>query len=85
MRQLRSKLRVTLRPGHARAAVLVAVLVATAGCTSAEERAARADAQIKEERLNTLAEYKECVRDADGKSDKLRTCDALLKAVEALK
>lgn len=62
-----------------------AVLAVAAGCSSPEERAALAEAQIKEERLNMVAEYKDCVRESDGDSGKLRTCDALLRAVEALK
>lgn len=72
---------------HSRSVIITvfSTLILVAGCTSPEERAARAEAEIKEERLKTLAEYKDCVREADGNTNKLVTCDALLKAIEALK
>ena len=65
--------------------IAITTLTLTTGCSNPEARAARAEAEIKEERLKTLAEYKECVKEADGDAAKLRTCDALLKAIEALK
>ena len=74
-----------MRHSRPLAFIACAVLALAAGCTSPEERAAEAEAEIKEARLNTLAEYKDCVRESDGDSAKLRTCDALLKAIEALK
>lgn len=56
-----------------------------AGCgSSPDERAAEAQAEYTEEKTKTLQEYKECVNDADGDEQELKSCEALLKAVQAV-
>jgi len=63
-------------------AILVCLLAI--GCTSSKERADEAQAEYTEEKTKTVQEYKECVKDAEGDEGKLKECEALLKAVEAL-
>ena len=41
-------------------------------------------AEYTEEKTKTLQEYKECAKDAEGDEQKLKSCEALLKAVEAV-
>jgi len=53
-------------------------------CTSPQDRAAEANAQYTEEKTKTLQEYKSCSEDAGDDEKKLQTCEALLKAVEAV-
>ena len=62
----------------------VAAFFALAACTSPQEKAAEAEAEYTEEKTKTLKEYKECAKDAEGDEQKLKSCDALLKAVEAV-
>jgi hypothetical protein len=68
---------------------IVAVLVVfacagLAGCSSAEKKAAKADAAYTEEKTKTLQEYKECIKDADDDEKELAACEQLLKAVQAV-
>ncbi len=56
-----------------------------AGCTSGAERAAEADADFKEERLNFLRKYQECVDQHKGDTKMLQSCEHYLKAIEAMK
>jgi hypothetical protein len=51
------------------------------GCTSAEDKKNEAQAEYTEEKTETLREYKECVKEAEGVEAKLAQCEALLKAV----
>jgi len=50
---------------------------------SPEGQKQQADAEYTEEKTKTLQEYKKCVKDSVGDSEKLKICDALLKAVDA--
>jgi hypothetical protein len=63
----------------------VLLLAATlAGCSSSpQEREDEARAAFMEERTRTVKEYKECIKKADDDEARLKTCEALLKAVEA--
>lgn len=72
--------------------ILTALLVALGGCASAEEKAAKArersykaEAEIKEERLELIDQYKTCVKNAGTDQVELNECDQYLKAIEALK
>ena len=68
---------------------LIAAMAMVVGCSSPQDRAAKAqersyslDAELKEERLQLLDEYKSCV---EGKpANEAETCDYLLKAIEAI-
>ncbi|MFV2061609.1 MAG: hypothetical protein ACC653_13065 [Gammaproteobacteria bacterium] len=50
---------------------------------SPEGQKQQAEANYTEEKTKTLQEYKKCVTESAGAADKLKICDALLKAVEA--
>jgi hypothetical protein len=54
------------------------------GCTSAEDKKNEALAEYTEEKTETVREYKECVKDAEGDEAMLAQCEALLKAVGAM-
>ena len=62
----------------------VALFLVLAACSSPQEKAAEAEAEYTEEKTKTLKEYKECAKEAEGDESKLKSCDALLKAVEAV-
>jgi len=68
------------------------VLTALAGCSSPEDRAAKAqersyDAQeeVARQRLELVDKYQACVEEAAGNAQKTEACDSYLKAAEALK
>ncbi|HHH44921.1 MAG TPA: hypothetical protein ENK49_12355 [Gammaproteobacteria bacterium] len=66
-------------------ALLAAVTtINLAACTSAEERAAEAQAEYTEEKTKTLQEYKACVDDAGSDEEDLKKCEGLLKAIDAM-
>ncbi len=65
------------------AAVLVTLWAV--GCASPQERASLADAKFKEEKVEILEEYKECVKENLGDEEKLASCEYMLKAIEATK
>ncbi len=61
-------------------------------CSSAEERAAKAqqrsyEAQEKlvKQRLDFVAKYQKCVTEAGGDKIKVEACDSYLRSAEALK
>ena len=56
-----------------------------AGCQSGAERAAEADADFKEERLNILQNYQKCVEQAKGDEKMLKSCEHYLKAIDSMK
>ncbi len=59
------------------------VLTLTA-CSSPQEDAAEAQAEYTEEKTATLKEYKECAKESGGDEVKMKQCDALLKAIQAV-
>jgi hypothetical protein len=70
-------------------AALIALL---AGCSSPQDKAAKAqegsyEAQEKvaRERLSLVNKYQECVKEAGDNQQKAAACDSYLKASEALK
>lgn len=79
----------------------VAVFAFVAGCSSPEERASQADADMKQKRMQLADDYQECTKKAnayeaakkDGTANDLRpsdqvemsTCDDIMKTMEALK
>jgi len=56
-----------------------------AGCQTGAERAAEADADFKEERLNILQNYQKCVEQAKGNEKMLKSCEHYLKAIDSMK
>ena len=56
-----------------------------AGCQTGAERAAEADADFKEERLNILQNYQKCVEQAKGDEKMLKSCEHYLKAIDSMK
>lgn len=50
---------------------------------SPEAQKQQAEAEYTEEKTKTLQEYKKCVNDSAGDAEKLKICNALLKAVKA--
>ena len=81
------------------AAVLVFAFMA--GCSSPQDKAAKADAEMTQKRMKMADEYKQCTEDAaayeqakkDGTADGVPTerqkttedCDEIMKMMEALK
>jgi outer membrane biogenesis lipoprotein LolB len=62
-----------------------------AACASPEEKAADAQAaqakaqeQIAKQRLDLVAKYQTCVKDAGADQQKVAACDSFLKAAQAL-
>lgn len=78
-----------------------AVLVLMAGCSSPEDKAAKADAEMKQKRMQLADEYQECTKKAaaydeavkKGEGEYVRPedqvtmaqCDEIMKTMEALK
>ena len=60
-------------------------LLLVTACTSAEERAARADEEVANRRLELIEQHQECVEQAEGDQAKVQTCETYLKEAEALK
>jgi alcohol dehydrogenase YqhD (iron-dependent ADH family) len=56
-----------------------------AGCVSDADRAAAADADFKEQRLDILKKYGQCVDQAKPDEAKLKACEHYLKAIDAMK
>ncbi len=66
-------------------AIFIAFLLLNlASCSTPEKKAAKAEAEYTEEKTATLKEYKECVKSSGGDDVKMKQCEALLKAVEAV-
>jgi hypothetical protein len=65
--------------------VFIISLIGLTGCTTGAERAAEADADFKEERLNILRKYQECVDKHKGDAKMLESCEHYLKAIDAMK
>ena len=70
-------------------ATLIALL---AGCSSPQDKAAKAQQgsyeeqeKVAKERLTMVNKYQQCVKDAGDNQQKAATCDSYLKAAEALK
>ena len=61
----------------------ILAVAALAGCSSAESKQRKADAEFTEQRTEMLKDYQRCVEKAKGDEQKLKTCEALLKGVEA--
>lgn len=62
----------------------VFLLLILSACSSPQEDAAEAQAEYTEEKTATLKEYKECVKESGGDETKMKQCEALLKAVQAV-
>ena len=65
------------------ASILIVAVSALAGCVSGAERAAEADADLKEERLVILQQYKDCVDEHKGDEKMLKSCEHYLMAIES--
>ena len=53
-------------------------------CSTPESKKAEAEAEYLDEKTDTLKDYKECIKTSEGAEDKMKQCDALLKAVKAV-
>ena len=72
--------------------IFVVLLGILAGCSTPEEKAAKAQQEsyeaqgaVAEERLKLVDEYRKCVTDSGEDALKMEACDTYLKAAEALK
>ena len=79
----------------------LAVLALMAACSSPQDKAAKADAEMTEKRMQLADDYKQCTEDAaafeqakkDGTADRVpperqktkEDCDEIMKMMEALK
>jgi hypothetical protein len=67
-------------------AVCIAVAaVSLAGCASEQEKAAEAQKEVAERRLELVDEYQKCVKKAGDDQQKVAACESYLKAAESLK
>ena len=66
--------------------ILLSVILAASptACTTPENKKHEAEAEYLDEKTDTLKDYKECVKTSEGAEDKMKQCDALLKAVKAV-
>jgi hypothetical protein len=76
---------------YAKPFACLVLLVALAGCSTPEERAAdaqkeasEAEADIARQRLKLIDQYQDCVKEAAGDTQKATACESYLKAAEAL-
>lgn len=60
-------------------------LLLLGACTSAEDRAARADENISNQRMELIEKHQDCVEEADGDQAKINACDTYLEEADALK
>ncbi len=60
------------------------MILSLTGCTSSQEMKDETQTEYTEEKTETLQEYKECVKDSEGITEKMAQCEALLKAVQAV-
>ena len=67
--------------------ILLVVILAVAifACTSAQDKAAKSQQAVNEERLELIDNYKKCMKKAEGDQAKEAECEQFLKAAEALK
>ncbi|MDJ0609224.1 MAG: hypothetical protein QNJ67_09630 [Kiloniellales bacterium] len=77
---------------HVKILAGLAVLGMLAGCSSPQDRAAKAQERSYEaiekaaqERLELVDKYQDCVKEAAGDNEKIEACDSYLKAAEALR
>ncbi len=77
---------------HVKILAGLAVLAMLAGCSSPQDRAAKAQERSYEalekaaqERLELVDKYQECVKAAGSDNEKIEACDTYLKAAEALR
>lgn len=67
--------------------ILLVILIAVSlfACQSAQDKAAKSQQAVNEERLELIDKYKKCMKKAKGDTEKEASCDQYLKAAEALK
>ena len=63
----------------------LASLLLLGACASAEDRAARADEEVANQRLELIQKHQDCVEQANGDQAKIDACETYLKEAEALK
>jgi hypothetical protein len=80
-----------MRPTRA-FACLVTLTALAAGCSSPQDRAAKAQEQsyeaqeeVARQRLDLVGKYQACVNEAAGDTRRVEACDSYLRAAEALK
>ena len=73
-------------------ACLAFLAVLAAGCSSPQDRAAKAQEQsyeaqeeVSRQRLELVDKYQACVDEAAGDTQRMEACDSYLRAAEALK
>jgi hypothetical protein len=73
-------------------ACLAFLTVFAAGCSSPQDRAAKAQEQsyeaqeeVARQRLELVDRYQTCVEEAAGDTQRVEACDSYLRAAEALK
>ena len=76
---------------HFKTVVCLSLLIALAGCSTPEERAANAQEdsyeaqeEVAKRRLELVEKYQACIEEAAGDSQKAAACETYLKAAEAL-
>ena len=67
--------------------ILLVVFIALTifACQSAQDKAAKSQQAVNEERLELIDKYKKCMKKAEGDQAKGAECEQFLKAAEALK
>jgi len=71
---------------------VAAFIALVAGCSSPQDKAAKAQQgsyeeqqRVSKQRLDLVSKYQQCVKDAGDNQQKAAACDSYLKAAEALK
>ncbi len=62
--------------------LLSLLLVGLSGCTSAQERQDEADADIKEQKLLLLQDYRNCLKEHKGEENIEEVCEPFKEAAE---
>ena len=62
--------------------LLFLLLVGLSGCTSAQERQDEADADIKEQKLLLLQDYRNCLKEHKGEENIEEVCEPFKEAAE---
>lgn len=65
--------------------LLVLAFVVSLGCASPQDKAAKAQTKVSNERLKLVEDYKKCIKKAGADKAKAEQCESFLKAADALK
>ena len=65
--------------------LLIFVVMTMLSCTSSQDKAFNAQAEVSNERLKLVETYQKCIAEAGDDSMKAEACEQYIKAADALK